>query len=126
MITIKLNSSNRFKATASPTLNNPKQVWKALAHNNHYTQVHPTSLQQMQQAWPSSHSHKDDTRMLWPSRVYIDKTHRVADIFSGLQIEGVDFQSCQRDRLEIKVRSRSKQQILTYNGSVLERNPFGD
>lgn len=128
MIEIKLNSStwNRFKTTTSPTLNNPKQVWKVLAHNNHYTQVPPTSLQQMQQAWPSSHSHKDDTRILWPSRVYIDKTHPVADIFSGLQIEGVDFQSCQRDKLEIKVRSRSKQQNLTYNGNVLKRDLLGD
>ena len=72
-----------------------------LAHNNHYTQVHPTSLQQMQQAWPSSHSHKDDTRILWTSRVYIDETHRVADIFSGLRIEGEDFQlACRQDGLE--------------------------
>jgi len=40
-----------------------------------------------------------------PPQVCIDKTHYVADIFSGLQIEGVDFQSYQKDRLEIKVRS---------------------
>ena len=128
LIEIKLNSSNHhhFKVTTSPTVNNPKQVGKVLAHNNHYTQVHPTSLQQMQQAWPSSHSHKDDTWILWPLQVYIDKTHSVADIFSGLQIEGVDFQSCQWDKLEIKVRSTSKQQILTYNGTVLERYLFGD
>lgn len=87
--------------TTSAMLNSPKQVWKVLAHNNHYTQVHPTSLQQMQQAWPSSHSHKDDTRILWTSPVYIDETHRVADMFSGLQIEGEDFQlACRQDGLE--------------------------
>jgi hypothetical protein len=50
----------------------------------------------------------------------------VVDIFSGLRIEGVDFQSCQRDKLEIKVRSRSEQQNLTYNGNVLKRDLLGD